>query len=152
FPLDFELQTEFWLPKLEKQGANSGIYLHGRHEVQILDETGYKNLKPEQRCGALYGLIAPKPGVANPTEVWQTFHITYRSPRKSGDKIIPGRITVVHNGVTVIDDAAFSTIASGGWENKDIGAPGPIMLQAHGGGVRFRKLKLRPLQPLSASG
>jgi hypothetical protein len=149
FGPDLELHAEFWIPKMAQQQGqargNSGLYLLGRHEIQILDMVDNPNVQPKGGCGALFGMIAPRPGGARDPETWQTFDITLRSPRpaSTGKPATPGRLTVVHNGVRVIDDTEFDAVSSGGALNTDIGAPGPIAIQDHGAAVRFRALRVR---------
>jgi serine/threonine protein kinase len=151
FGPDVELHAEFWLPNmLNRQGqarANSGIYILGRHEIQILDMVNNPGVKPASGCGALWGVIAPLPGASRPPETWQTFDISYRSPRgqRAGKVTTPGTLTVAHNGVKVIDDVPFDTIDSPGSQNREIGTPGPIMLQDHGAPVRFRNIRVRTI-------
>ena len=162
FPLDFELHVEFWMPKeLNKNDqarGNSGVYLHGRHEIQICD--GYQNpiAKPNTACGGLFGEIAPALNACKAPETWQTFDITYFSPRIDANKFVTksGRLTVNHNNQKVVNDETFRSITGAGLlnnrlHNNRIGEPGPIMLQDHGSPVRFRNIRLRPLAPLVAA-
>jgi hypothetical protein len=161
FGPDFHLHIEFWLPLMAKatgQGrANSGIYLQGRYEVQVLDS--YKNKTyADGACGALYGLIAPNWAAAEakgesepknpckPPEQWQTYDITFHAPRvnSQGKVTEEGHITVVQNGVTIIDHGAFDKLTGGALDDK-IGEPGPLRLQDHGCKDRFRNIWLKPL-------
>src|SRR5262249_54310492 len=98
-------------------------------------------------CGSLYNIIAPKPGAARGPETWQRFDITLHSPRPASAErpATPGCLTVVHNGMTVIDNAEFGPMASPGALNPEVGTPGPIALQDHGAAVRFRNLRVRDL-------
>jgi hypothetical protein len=152
FPLDFELHAEFWLPKTPGQTgqrkANSGIYLLGRYEIQILDMMDNPNIKPELACGALYDALAARPRPAAGPEKWQAFDITFHSPRvdPTTSAITPGRLTVVHDGVTVIDDEAIVWRSTPLSLSVKFGEPGPIVLQDHGSPVRFRNLRLRPIE------
>jgi len=147
---DCQLHVEFWLPlEANRSGqarANSGVFLQGRHEIQILDSHG----QPPSRegCGALFGLIAPSQNASKPAEQWQTFEITFRAPRPgaTGQAMVPGRLTVVHNGEAVIQDAPFTEATVGAADTR-VGQPGPIVLQADGSPVRFRNLRIRPLSP-----
>jgi hypothetical protein len=149
---DFQLHVEFWIPLMaDKKGearGNSGVYLQGRHEVQILDS--YRNRsKPTGACGALYGTIAPTQNASKPPETWQTYDITYRAPQvDDGGKVTqPGEVTVVFNGVTVIDHGHFEQVTDrgGGAFDEKVGTPGPIMLQDHHAKVRFRNIWVKPL-------
>ncbi len=149
FGPDFQLHVEFWLPLMadaKGQGrANSGVYLQGRYEIQVLDS--YMNeTYANGSCGALYGLIAPSKNASKPPEQWQTYDITFRSPRldDQGKVTKKGRLTVVHNGVTIINDAEFDKLTGGALDNK-MTEPGPILLQDHGNKIRFRNIWLKKL-------
>jgi hypothetical protein len=147
---DFHLHVEFWLPLMANakgQGrSNSGVYLQGRYEVQVLDS--YNNeTYADGSCGALYKLIAPSKNASKPPEQWQTYDITFRAPRvdAQGKVTEKGRLTVVHNGVPVIDQGTFDR-PTGGELDRNLGTPGPVLLQDHGNRVRFRNIWLKPLE------
>jgi Domain of Unknown Function (DUF1080) len=149
FGPDFQVHVEFWLPLMPdahgQARANSGVYLQGRHEIQVLDS--YQNdTYANGVCGALYGVIAPTKNASKPPEQWQTFDITFHAPRvdEQGKVTQKGRVTVVQNGETIIDNGEFDRSADLGKDPK-IGAPGPILLQDHGCKVRFRNIWLRPI-------
>lgn len=158
---DCRLHLEFWVPpmptKFGQDRGNSGVYLQGRYEVQILDSFG---VPPDRHsCGALYDLIAPARNACKPVGQWQTYDITFRAPRVTfcaprvdgQDKVIAaGEITVVQNGVMVIDRGHFDRVTDvkhGTAVDMDLGEPGPIQLQEHGAPVRFRNIWLVPLGP-----
>ena len=153
FGPDFRLHTEFWLPlmadKKDQARANSGVYLQGRYEIQVLDS--YKNdTYANGSVGALYGIIAPdkeaQQKAVKPPEQWNTYDITFRSPRVDdcGKVTENGRLTVVLNGVTLIDDGKFDRVTGGAIDNK-LGEPGPLLLQDHGCKVRYRNIWIQPL-------
>ena len=150
FGPDFQLHVEFWLPKLPpdvkgQARANSGVYLQGRYEIQVLDS--YMNeTYANGACAALYGIIAPSKNANKPPEQWQTYDITFHAPRvdTQGKVITQGELTVVFNGETVIDKGKFDKVTGGALDEK-IGEPGPIRLQDHGNKVRFRNIWLKPL-------
>ena len=149
FGPDFKLHVEFWLPLMaDKHGqarANSGVYLQGRYEIQVLDS--YMNeTYPDGVCGALYGIIAPSKNANKPPEQWQTYDITFHAPRVDGAGKVTarGRLTVVQNGETIIDDGTFDHTTGGALDEK-IGEPGPIRLQDHGCKVRYRNIWLQDL-------
>uniref|UniRef100_A0A7C2NT94 non-specific serine/threonine protein kinase n=1 Tax=Schlesneria paludicola TaxID=360056 RepID=A0A7C2NT94_9PLAN len=154
FPLDFELHVEFWLPDERPktgQRSNSGVFLHGRHEIQICDSFNNDTIaNPKAVCASLYDVIAPSDNACTPPETWQTYDITYHSPRVDGQKkfTTPGRITLIHNGRKVIDDASFTSPGTIGQQNANVGQPGPILLQDHGSKVRFRNVRYRPIAAL----
>lgn len=146
---DCQLHVEFWVPSLpNKTGqrrGNSGVFLQGRYEVQILDSYGIDPPKAGD-CGALFARIAPSQNACKPPEEWQTFDITFRAPRPAQDAVKPGEITVVQNGITVIDKGRFNTPTSSTALDSNQGTPGPIMLQSlYGNKVRFRNIYLTPL-------
>lgn len=148
FGPDFELAFEFWLPsQTQLQGqarANSGVYLIGRHEVQICD--AYNNNVPNktQTCGAIYNIIAPEVDAIAPPQTWQSMAIAYRAPRwlANGALAEEGHVTIVHNEKRIIADGKLST-PCGGALLMSPGSRGPIVLQDHGNPVRFRNIRLR---------
>jgi hypothetical protein len=149
FGPDFQLHVEFWIPLMPnargQARGNSGVYLQGRYEIQVLDS--YMNeTYPKGVCGALYGIIAPSKNASKPPEQWQTYDITFKGPRvdEKGKVTKPGELTVVHNGVTIIDKGQFDNVTGGALDNK-IGQPGPLRLQDHGNKVRFRNIWIKPL-------
>jgi len=153
FGPDFRLHVEFWLPLMKDakgQGrSNSGVYLQGRYEIQVLDS--YENdTYANGSVGALYGIIAPnkeaQQKAVKPPEQWNSYDITFRSPRvdDKGKVTEKGRLTVVLNGVTLIDDGTFDHVTGGALDNK-LDQPGPLLLQDHGCKVRYRNIWLQPL-------
>jgi hypothetical protein len=159
FGPDFQLHVEFWLPKMPddvkgQARANSGVYLQGRYEIQVLDS--YKNdTYANGSVGALYGIIAPDKAAqekaVKPPEQWNTYDITFHAPKvDNGGKVTEkGRLTVKLNGVTIIDDGKFDKWTGGELDQK-LGEPGPILLQDHqnksgGPNVRYRNIWLKPL-------
>lgn len=139
---DFQLHLQFMLP--DQGNSNSGVYLLGRYEIQIINSYG----RPPDKggCGSIYQLHAPPQNASLEPGAWQTFDILFRAPRLDGDgkQLEPARISVVHNGVWLHDDVAVET-GTGAAREKPLVAEGPIQLQDHGGQVRFRNLWARPL-------
>jgi 3-keto-disaccharide hydrolase len=125
---DFKLDVEF---NVDRE-SNSGVYLRGRYEIQILD--GYGRPLDVHSQGALYGFIVPTVNADKPAGEWQTFEIT----------LIANRVTVVLNGTKVIDNGEVPGITGGALDANEKG-PGPIMLQGDHGRVQFRKVRLTPL-------
>ncbi len=153
FGPDFKVHVEFWLPlmadKKDQARANSGVYLQGRYEIQVLDS--YRNeTYANGSVGALYGIIAPdkdaQKKAVKPPEQWNTYDITLHAPRvdDQGKVTEKGRLTVVLNGVTLIDDGKFDHATGGALDTK-LGTPGPLRLQDHGCKVRYRNIWLQPL-------
>lgn len=126
---DFKLEVEFNVaPK-----SNSGIYLRGRYEIQVLDDHGQP---PEShRNGALYGFLTPKVNASKPAGEWQTLEAT----------LIADRVTVILNGTKIIDNEEIPGITGGALDSRE-GEPGPIMLQGDHGPVQYRKVVVTPLR------
>lgn len=125
---DFKLDVEF---NVDPQ-SNSGVYLRGRDEIQILD--GYNRPMDVHSQGALYGFIVPSVKADKPAGEWQTFQIT----------LIANHVTVIENGTKIIDNAEVPGLTGGALDANEKG-PGPIMLQGDHGKVQFRKVRLTPL-------
>ncbi|HEY9231195.1 MAG TPA: DUF1080 domain-containing protein, partial [Blastocatellia bacterium] len=126
---DFKLHLEFNIVA----ESNSGVYLRGRHEVQIEDSFG--KATDSLRMGGVYGFLCPAVNASGRPGEWQTYDIT----------LIGRRVTVILNGKTIIDNAEIPGI-TGGALDSDEGAPGPLMLQGDHGKVMFRNIVLTPAQ------
>jgi len=157
---DAQIHLEFYLPSMLAQKsqlrANSGVYLHGCYEIQILDS--YQNpTYPEGAAAAVYGISPPLVIASRPPEQWQSYDIVFRAPRcdAGGNFLRPGYVTVFHNGVLVQDHVEIKR--PGGCRGQDLCAPGPLMLQDHSGfkdapdtTIQFRNLWLRKLDEAPA--
>lgn len=144
---DFDLHVEFWIPYLpDKRGqdrGNSGVYLLGRYEIQILD-THQNETYENGTCGALYKTIAPLMNACLPPEHWQSFDIRFKNPRVDDfGNVTPGDLTVELNGRTIIDHYPISRPTGAAGKEKQ-GVPGPLRLQEHGAPVRFRNVWVTP--------
>ena|SRR5438105_2124682 len=145
----FKLHVEFRIP-YEPGGAgqgrgNSGVYLQGRYEVQILDSYGVKSGKND--CAAIYGVAAPTENVCKAPTVWQSYDIEFTAPKfENGKKTEPVRMTVYHNGVKVHDDVKVPVDNTTAGLGGDPSTPGPILLQDHGHPVQFRNIWLLPIK------
>jgi hypothetical protein len=143
---NFQLHLEFNVPYLpEKRGqarGNSGVYLTGNHELQILDS--YKLELHNDDCGAIYKQITPSVNACKPPLQWQTYDVTFHKAMVEAGKVAKkARLTVVHNGIKTIDDAEISP-TPGGIDVAE-GQDGPLMLQDHGNPVEFRNIWIKPL-------
>jgi hypothetical protein len=146
---DFALHLEYWLPKSpegaeRRKRSNSGVYLQGRYEIQILDSYGLSPIT-SQDTGSIYHQRPPDTQASRPSELWQTMDITYHAPKFNwaGFKQENARVTVVHNGTIVQNDQEIEGRTSGGWrESSD---PGPIRLQYHTAPARFRNIRITPI-------
>jgi hypothetical protein len=149
---DFQLHVEFATPsevKGDSQGrGNSGVFLLGVFEVQVLDS--YRNQTyPDGQAAALYGQHPPLVNASRPPGEWQTYDIAFTAPRfKEGSTLDkPAIVTVAHNGIVVHNATAFW----GPTAHRKIdpytpaSARGPIALQDHGNPVRYRNIWIRPL-------
>jgi hypothetical protein len=144
---DFTLHVEFRVP-YEPAGTgqgrgNSGVYVQGRYEVQVLDSYGLRSGKND--CAAIYDLHPPKVNACKAPTVWQTFDIAFKAPRfEGGKKTEPARMTVRHNGVLVHENAEITTDNTRAGMGGDPSKPGPILLQDHGHPVQYRNVWLLP--------
>ena len=129
--------------------GNSGVFLMGRYEVQVLDSYGSATY-PDGQAAAIYGQYPPLVNASRPPGAWQSFDIVFRRPRfdERGGLIAPARITVLHNGV-LVHDAVILTGPSGHRRRPPYEAHAdrlPITLQDHASPVRFRNIWLRSLE------
>ena len=125
---DFQLHIEFRYQK----GSNSGVYLRGRYEVQIMD---CKGMDPwVGYLGAVYGFLTPSEMVAKDPGVWQSYDITLR-----------GRmVTIIGNNKLIISNQEIPGITGGAINSKE-GEPGPLLLQGDHGPIEFRNIILTPM-------
>lgn len=149
---DYQLHVEFATPtevKGNSQGrGNSGVFLNGVFEIQVLDS--FENITyPDGQASAMYGQYPPMVNASRKSGEWQSYDITFTSPRFNGTTLEkPAVVTVLHNGVTVHAGQAFL----GPTAHKMIppyapaNAKGFIGLQDHGNPVRFRNIWIRELK------
>jgi hypothetical protein len=137
------LHIEFRLP-YEPKGrgqdrGNSGCYLQGRYEVQILDSFGLEGKNNE--AGGIYTISSPSVNMCFPPLAWQTYDIDFTPAAfdADGKKTKNARITVRHNGVLVQQNVEVPNPTTAA-PNKEDATPGPIYLQDHGHPVRFRNV------------
>lgn len=112
--------------------SNSGVYLRGRYEIQILDNPDAKTALDPHGCGALYSRVAPKLDATKPAGEWQTYDIT----------LVGRQLQVVLNGKPIVN-AVVEGITGGALDPFE-GEPGPLMLQGDHGKVRFRNIVVTP--------
>jgi hypothetical protein len=153
---DIELYLEFLISK----GSNSGVYLHGLYEVQVLDSYGVE--KPGVHdCGAIYerwinnkgvGGSPPRQNASRPSGQWQSFEIWFRGPRfdGAGKKTENARfVRVLHNGILVQDN-----VEAGGPTRAAMNIPeapqNPLMLQGDHGPVAYRNIYVHPLRAIQS--
>jgi len=151
-----QIHVEFatpYMPNAHGQArANSGVYLQGRYEIQILDSfenPTYSN----GSAGSLYGQYAPLVNVTRPPKEWQTYDIVFHAPVCGADHKVatPGTVTVLQNGVLVQDNVTIKGRTTSS-DDTDPCDDGPLMLQDHFHPdvketfMQFRNIWIRPLQ------
>jgi hypothetical protein len=124
---DFKLHFEVYCP----DHANSGFYLRGRYEIQLESEPASNN-PPERRIGSIYGRIAPKVDLPRKPGEWDSFDAT----------LVGRTLTVVRNGVTIIDAREIEGITGGALDANEA-EPGAFYIQGdHTGGLKFRNITI----------
>ena len=149
---DVQLHVEWAAPTPPKgegkERGNSGVFLMGKYEVQVLDS--YRNKTyPDGQAGAIYGQYPPLVNASRPPGQWQTYDIVFHRPRfdSQGKVERPARMTVFYNGVLVQDDMALVGPTSHGERAPYAAHPDklPLSLQDHGNRVRYRNIWVREL-------
>jgi hypothetical protein len=125
---DFNLKLEVNVP----EGSNSGVYLRGLYEIQVLDS--YKKELDPHNMGAVYSRITPVVAAEKPAGTWQTLDIT----------LCDRHVTVILNGIKIIDNKPVYG-PTGGAIISDVNASGPIYLQGDHGVVQYRNFVLTPI-------
>jgi hypothetical protein len=146
---DCQLHVEWASPSAVKgngQGrGNSGVYLMGRYEIQVLDCYNNKTYSNGQ-CGAFYGHNAPLVNVCRKPGEWQAYDIIFHPAKKQADGTVkPGSFTVLQNGVLIQDHFPVSGEPTTAAPLQGLVEKGPLYLQDHGNPVRFRNVWIRPL-------
>ena len=157
---DCQVHVEFRLPSPatgKGQGrGNSGVFLMGKYEIQVLDsfEDGSDGplTYPDGQCGALYKQRPPAVNACRKPGEWQSYDILFTRPRFAADGTLdtPGRISVVHNGIAIHSNAEI--LGETFWHQP----PGyqqhpdalPLAIQDHGNPVQFRSIWVRPFEPV----
>ena len=150
---DCQLHVEFAEPVPPKgesqERGNSGVFLMGLYEIQVLDSYENKTYADGQ-AAAVYGQYPPLVNAARPPGQWQSYDIIFHGPRfgKDGKVLRPARVTVFHNGVLVQDNVELSGPTAHGQRPPYKPQPEklPLSLQDHGEPVRFRNIWIRELK------
>lgn len=149
---DCELHIEFMVP----QGSNSGVYVLGRYEIQILDSWGETELHYGS-CGGVYCRwidnkpvdgVPPRVNASKPPGEWQTYDITFRAPRFDANKNKTANATfvkVVWNGQTVHENVEVAGVTRGAMLEEEA-STGPLLLQGDHGPVAYRNVVLTPIE------
>jgi hypothetical protein len=147
---DFQLHVEWAEPPPvgnSQERGNSGVFLQGVYEIQVLDS--YDNpTYPDGQCGAVYGQSPPLANVCRPPGQWQTYDIIFQAARWDEDHKLtrPASVTIFQNGVliqnhqAILGPSGHRTLAN---YKKELPATGPIELQDHHNTVRYRNIWIR---------
>jgi len=150
---DVQLHVEWAAPvpaKGTSQGrGNSGVFLMGLYEVQVLDS--YENpTYADGQAAAIYGQFPPAVNASRAPGEWQSYDIVFHAPRFDGEKLVaPALLTVFHNGILVQDAQPLlgATVHRALAHYTPHGPRGPLVLQDHGCAVRYRNIWVRELTP-----
>jgi hypothetical protein len=149
---DCQLHVEFAEPTPptgeSQERGNSGVFLMGLYEIQVLDSYQNKTYADGQ-ASAVYGQYPPQVNASRPPALWQTYDIIFHRPHfKDGKVIHPARVTALHNGVLVQDNVELTGPTAHG--QRPPYKPGPdklqLQLQDHGDPVRYRNIWIRELK------
>jgi hypothetical protein len=140
FSMHIEFRTPFMPSARGQDRGNSGVYLQGRYEVQVLDSFGLEGRDNE--CGGIYKAAAPKVNMCLPPLAWQTYDIDFTAAKfgADGKKTAPAKVTIKHNGVVIHDNLELPDITPGGTADHESAEPGPLYLQNHGNPVVYRNI------------
>lgn len=125
--------------------GNSGVYIHGCYELQVLDSYGVENPKSND-CGGIYCMYAPRVNACKPALEWQTYDIYLRAPRynEKGEMTECARATIIQNGICVQNNIMLHQATPGGITEGPV-KEGPLMLQDHTNPVSFRNVWVETL-------
>lgn len=147
---DCTVHIEFRLPYAPtgrgQARGNSGIYLQGRYEIQMLDSFGLEG--KDNECGGIYKVASPAVNMCYPPLAWQTYDIDFTAAKfdASGQKTANARVSVKHNGVVIHENVEIPGITGSAPVKEESATPGPIFLQNHGNPVRYRNIWVLPRQ------
>jgi hypothetical protein len=150
---DVQLHVEWMTPAgtegKDQHRGNSGVFLMGQYEIQVLDNHGSETY-PDGTAGGAYGQYPPQANALRPQGQWQFYDIVFHPPVYEGEKVAkPARATAFVNGVLTLDDVALL----GPTKHGELASyppthpkTGPVALQDHGAPVRFRNIWVRELK------
>jgi len=135
---DCTIELELMVP----QGSNSGIYVMGQYEIQVLDSFGKEKVGPGD-LGGIYGASAPSVNASKAPGDWQKMVIEFKAPRfKDGQKVENARfVKVTLNGQVIHEDVEVKGQTGGAWRSGEF-ATGPLMFQGNHGPVAYRNIKI----------
>jgi len=137
---DAKISLELMVPK----GSNSGIYVMGEYEVQILDSFGKDKVGPGD-LGGLYGSAAPKSNASKAPGEWQKMEIEFQAPKFEGDKKVSNAkfVKITLNGTVIHENIEVKGSTGGALTGKEV-ATGPLMIQGDHGPVALRNIEITP--------
>jgi 3-keto-disaccharide hydrolase len=127
---DFKVEAEYKLG----EKSNSGIYIRGRYELQLLDDLGDTTTRRDLAHMAIYGRTAPTTNASKAAGEWQTMSAV----------VVGNRVTVTLNGQRVQDNVVIGGITGGALDNDEL-SPGPLMVQGDHSKVWFRRIVVTPI-------
>ncbi len=146
---DAQIHVEFRCPDMPEftgqSKGNSGVYVHGCYEIQVLDSYGIEDYQWDD-CGSIYKHHKSLFNATLPALEWQTYDIIVRAPRynDAGEITECARLTLIHNGVCIHNNIVLESNTDGGVYDHVV-PRGPLMLQDHGDKVAYRNIWVRPL-------
>ena len=139
---DAIIEVEVMVP----QGSNSGVYVMGEYEIQVLDSYGRKKLSGGD-MGAIYGAAPPRVNACKKPGQWQKYEIHFRAPRfKDGKKTVNAKfLKVILNDQLLHENVEMKNATPGGVDGKEK-PKGPLMFQGNHGPVSYRNIIIKPLK------
>ncbi len=130
------------LEMMVAKGSNSGIYVMGEYEIQILDSFGRETVGPGD-LGGIYGASAPRLNASKAPGQWQTFEIEVQAPRFAEGKKVANAVLkkVTLNGQVIHENVELKGPTPGGWTGQEA-ETGPLMFQGNHGPVSFRNIEI----------
>jgi len=128
--------------------GNSGVFLQGRYEIQVLDSYGIE-VPGKGDCGAIYNQYATLVNACKPPLEWQSYDMIFRAARMNDGKLENARITIFQNGKVIHNNVIFDGMTGGAIDDKVL-EPGPLLLQDHGNFIKYRNIWVVEL-PLKGS-
>ena len=134
-----------YMPNDRGQGrGNSGVYVEGRYEIQVLDS--FTDEPRDNQCGGIYQQAVPLCNPCLPPGEWQTYDLEFKAPKfdANGKKVENARLTAKLNGTVIHDNLELRHPTPGGLSGKEAPA-GNLLFQDHGNNVRYKNVWIKPM-------